>query len=811
MKSSKITVFAVSICVLLLSSAASAQYTISGNIVNVNSKPVANANALLLNPKDSTLVKGTISSAAGLFSFQNIAAGKYLLSYSFTGFQTIITAEVAVAGKPGLIDVGTITLEPETSQLNSVTVTAKRPMFEQKIDRMVVNVKNSITSTGGTVLDVLEKSPGVIVNKQGGSISMNGKDGVRVMINGKLSYMPASAIVQMLDGMNATNVDRIELITTPPAKYDAEGNAGYINIVLLNNPDTGFNGSYAITAAGFVGSEPSANLNFNYRKQNVNLYGGYSFSRLAQKQVFTNYRRVSYQGKTTETSTASERDPVQLNHGLRLGMDYQLGKKTVLGILASGYNNKWTMDAVNSIYVTKNSIADTSIIVNNDEVNHWKHLMGNLNLQHSFNSGDELTFNVDYLRYKDSNPTNYANLYYKGSVNPVKTESTRSGKETVITILPLQLDYKKKINTKTEFETGVKTVFSKFTNDVRIESLLQNTWKADTSLTANYFLKEKTAAAYASVSIIASAKTSIKAGLRYEYTTSNLGTETKKNIVDRKYGRLFPTFYLSHKISENNSLNFSYSRRINRPTFNDLAPFVIFLDPNTFISGNAALQPSISDAVKLDYLIKKVVLSVGYTYEASTIASFQTEVNAASNQQYIIARNLTSTQIVFGSLSLPVSITKWWFSQFNLMTTWQKVKADYKQKPLSLTQFDYNISGFQNFTLPKDYAIELSGFFQSPTLFGASPSKSFGALNAGVQKKFVNSNSSLRLGVDNIFNTLVYRVSFDVPSENFYTSGSYGFSRRMFKLTWTQNVGNKVLKDKRSRITASEEERNRVH
>ncbi|MEO7312218.1 MAG: outer membrane beta-barrel family protein [Chitinophagaceae bacterium] len=796
------------ILVTITSNSVNAQHVVSGRIVNSDLQPVPNANALLLNPKDSSLVKGTITNSTGQFSFQNIASGKYLLSYSYTGFQTIFSAPLSVSGKTAI---ETVTLIRESSQLNAVTVIGKKPLFEQKIDRMVVNVKNSITSTGGTVLDVLEKSPGVIVSKQAGTITMNGKDGVRVMINGKLDYMPASALVQMLDGMSATNVERIELITTPPAKYDAEGNAGYINIVLLNNPNTGFNGSYAITAAGFVGSEPSANFNFNYRQKKVNLYGGYNFSRLAQKQVFTNYRRVIYQGKTSETSTASDRDPVQLNHGLRLGIDYQFGKKTVLGILASGYNNKWTMDAVNTIHTTINGVPDTSIIVNNDEVNHWKNLMGNINLQHNFDSGDELTFNIDWLRYKDSNPTNYTNLYYKGSSNPVKTESTRSGKETVITILPLQLDYKKKINNKTELETGLKTVLSKFTNDVRIESLKQNGWKADTSLTANYFLKENTSAAYASVSITASEKTSIKAGLRYEYTSSNLGTETVKNIVDRKYGKLFPTFYISHKLNDVNSFNFSYSRRINRPTFNDLAPFVIFLDPNTFVSGNAALQPSIADAVKIDYLIKKAVISLGYTYEAQSIASFQTEVNAASNQQYIIARNLTSTQIVFGSLSLPISITKWWFSQLNLNTTWQNVKADYKQKSLAVSKFDYNISGFQSFTLPKDYAIELSGFYQSATLFGASPSRPFGSFNAGIQKKFVSSNSTLRLGVDNIFNTLVYRISFDVPSENFYTNGSYGFSRRMFKLTWTQNFGNKVLKDKRNRITASEEERNRVH
>ncbi|CAN5885735.1 outer membrane beta-barrel family protein [soil metagenome] len=786
------------------------QYSISGKVVDTAAKPLVNANILLLRPNDSSMVKGTVSNAAGAFNFTDIEAGTYLVNTSNTGFKSIYISSVQLSANNTSSNLGSIVLAPTGTDMATVTIVSKKPMFEQKIDRMVVNVRNSITSAGGTVLDVLQKSPGVNVNKQSGTITMSGKSGVNVMINGKLNYMPADALLQMLNGMDANNVERIELITTPPAKYDAAGNAGYINIVLINNPDKGLNGSFAATLAAFEGSNPSANININYRAGKVNIYGAYSFSRLAQKQEFSFSRKVTYQGKTTDTYTFDDRDPFQRNHNIRLGIDYQLSKKTTIGMLLSGYDNKWSMNTINTVNKTVNGIKDTGIIVKNGEINYWKNYTGNVNLQHTFNSTDDITFNADYLFYDDNNPNNYLNRYYDRPGILSRTDNTKSSKKTIIKILPVQLDYRKKLSTKINGEFGIKAVFSNFTNDVRIENFQQNAWKTDSSLTANYTLKENIAAAYASVNINASKKTTIKAGIRYEHTFSNLGTETQQNIVDRKYRNFFPTFYISHKLDDNNSLNFSYSRRINRPAFTDLAPFTIFLDPNTFITGNSALQPSLADAVKIDYLFKKYVLSAAYTYEANTIGDFQTEVDVTTNKQYLIGKNLKSTRIINASLSLPIAITKWWVSQINLNGTWQKVASDYKNKPVKITNINYNISGFQSFTLPQKFAFEISGFFQSPTLFGASESKAFWQLNAGVQKKFIKNNASLRFGVDDIFTSMRFRFKFDVPSENFYTDGSILFSRRIFKLTYTQNFGNKMLKDKRERITASDDEKRRI-
>lgn len=283
-------------------------------------------------------------------------------------------------------------------------------------------------------------------------------------------------------------------------------------------------------------------------------------------------------------------------------------------------------------------------------------------------------------------------------------------------------------------ELGAKASISRFTNDVIIEEFITNTWKADPELSAKHNLKEDIAAAYSSLSVSINDKINVKFGLRYEYTTSNLGTATEKNIVDRQYGKLFPTFFISRKINDNNSINFSYSRRITRPTFNQLAPFVYFLNPSTLIQGNPALQPAFSNTLKTDYTFKRYIFSVSYSHIKDAILRFQSKVDPTSNKQIVTGANLKSLHTFAGSFSLPLIINKWWTMQNNLIGTWQQSNTTYNDEPIQIHQANYRITSAQNFKLPKELSVEISGFYQSPGLSGISISKPFGVLNFGIQK-----------------------------------------------------------------------------
>ena len=443
------------------------QSQITGQIIESNGEAVIFANILLLNPADSSLIKGALSDEEGFFEMEVDPDNDYLVEANMVGYQNAYSGVINVA--PNSIK----KLEPmvlsEGIALDEVQVVARRPLFEQKIDRLVVNVSNSVTAAGGTALEVLERSPGVVVNRQSNALSLIGKDGVVVMINGKISYQPTAGIVQMLEGMSADNIERIELITTPPAQYDAEGNAGYINIVLKKRTDVGLNGNFSVSAGYGEGPVGSANVNLNYRKNKVNLFGTYSFTLKNQYQEFFNYRKVIFEGNTTESEVTTFRDPSQINHNVRLGLDYEIGKKTIFGVLLGAYDNKWSMDAENEGFTNINNELNSSIKLINDEVNQWRHAGANANLEHKFNEDSKLNVNVDYLIYEDQNPNNYATDFFDQDDMLDRSEDTRSRKYTPINILVAQMDYEKKLNEKIKSQFGIKGAMSTFENDVSVE------------------------------------------------------------------------------------------------------------------------------------------------------------------------------------------------------------------------------------------------------------------------------------------------------------------------------------------------------
>ncbi len=789
------------------------QSIIYGVVQNEHGRHLQYANVLLLKSSDSSLVMGMISDESGKYIFKNITNGKYLVTASFTGMIQVYTQMFEISSGKTEISPPILYLKDADIQLMKVALAVKKPMFEQKIDRMVINVKNSITNAGGTALDVLEKSPGVTVNRQNNTIAVNGKNGVVVMLNGKISYMPMDALVQLLAGISAGNIDKIELITTPPAKYDAEGNAGYINVVLINNPDAGFNGSYFLTAG--YGKKPlgGAGVNFNYRRARINVYGNYGFNYEHVIQKASGLTQISRAANVIANTSFSNRDAMRQVHNARIGIDFQLDTATVIGALLSGYNNRWSMIADNGATIAINNLVDTIIKTVDNEINHWQNLMANLNFQHTFKPGKVIYFDANYIYYKDNNPNTYLNAYYDKIKQLLYQEDLRSGKVTPINFRVFSTDYTTPLGKKVTMEAGGKVSFSKFTNDVSVDNLKQNVWVRDPDLSANYLLKENIGSAYTSFTMNVNSKTTMKAGIRFEYTSSNLGTSQKSNIVNRKYGELFPTFYISQKLNDDNSINFSYSRRITRPTFNDLAPFTIFFDPKTFFTGNPALQPAIANALQASYIFKNYIFSLSYTYEKNTIESFQTQrIDTLTNLLYLSALNFKYEQFLTTSFSLPFNVNKWWSMQNNINIDWREVNTTYNGSPVKLQLFDYNINTTQRFVLPKDFSIELTALYSSPSYFGTAKLKPLYQLDFGLQKKFSNKNDILRFAASDMFNSGTnYRFVDKLPIRGTILRGSLNFGMIAYKLTYTHNFGNKALKDKRDRSTGAEDELRRVH
>ena len=694
-------------------------------------------------------------------------------------------------------------------QLEEVEVVAKKPLFEQRIDRLVVNVAQSVTAAGSTALEVLERSPGVIVNRQSNSIAIAGKSGVVVMINNKIYRLPMETLIQMLDGMPADNVERIEIITTPPANFDAEGNAGILSIILKKNLDEGLNGNFNASAGYGANEKYGSNMNFNYRRGKINIYGDYGYNFNHTAQLFTNYRSVLSEGVLLENDNVSERDPTTENQNARLGLDVQLSDRTVMGVLGSWSQRHWRMDAINTVNRLTDGQLSDQLIVDNREVNLWGSWLANLNLQHEFKAGGRLTFDLDYAHYQNSNPTDYLNRFFDAEANLTAEEELRVGKTTPIDIYVGKLDYSREHSEGITLEAGVKGTLSEFQNDFSVENLIAGEWVSDPQFTADYTLDEKIGAAYTSLSWQISPKTGAKAGLRYEYTDSNLGTLTEPNIVDREYGNWFPSLFLSRDLNEGQQLQLSYSRRIYRPAYTDLAPFVIFLDPNTLLSGNVALQPAYSNNFSLGYRIQSWFISLNYGYTDDAISGFQPQVDPETNQQVNAALNMDYQQDVGLSVSFPLQITSWWSMRNNLVGFWQENQFTFGDKVVSADAATFRGNTTQTIQLPWDVNLEISGFFMSPVAFGLVRSKPFGDIAMGLQKQ-ISERSSLRLNVTNLLEGN-WESEANEPEINLNYRGLFGFAERRIRLTYSYNFGNTGLKAARNRQTGSADEQGRVN
>jgi len=790
---------------------------ISGEVTDDNRKPIEAASISLLHAGDSSRVRQTVTDKTGRYVFEKIAEGKYLVSASSVGHSIQYSPTFEVSAAQSSVALGSLALAAAAKNLQEVAVVGKRPLIEQKADRMVINVDASPANAGSTALDVLERSPGVTLDKDD-NISLKGKQGVTVMIDNKPTYLSAAQLTSYLKSLPASAIDQIELMTNPSAKYDAAGNSGIINIKTKKNKTKGFNGSVNLTHTQGVYPKPSGSLNLNYRngKANFFLNGGYSrwegYQHLDIGRTYLNPGPDRVVNSIFSQGTEIHFANPEMN--LKFGMDYFLSNKTTLGFVVSGFRNKENNFTTSNIFL-KDAHNSVDSMVNSSSVskNNWKNGSINLNFRHQFDStGRELTVDLDYVRYSSQNDQHFDNITtYPGKNDRLETVLTGNLPST-INIYTFKSDYTHPLARDLKLEAGVKSSYVNTDNMANYFNIINNDPEVDTAKTNHFLYRENINAAYVNLNKQYK-KWGVQAGLRVENTNyrghqlgNGISVINRDSTFSRNYFSFFPTLYISYQASEKNQFSVNYGRRIDRPAYQDLNPFLFFLDQYTYQAGNPYLQPQFSHNVELSHTYAGFLsTTLNYSYTED----FFSETFEQSGRATILRNgNIGSRQNAGIAVSAQLHVTKWWMSILYSNVNYTKFKGVLYGEPISVDATTLTLNVNNQFTFSHGWSAELSGWYRTKGVEGQIVIYSLGQATAAVSKKLLQDKASIKLGVRDFLYTNKPHgyLNFQQTEATFHNNRD----SRQVSMTFSYRFGKPLKVPVRRRTNGAGEEESRV-
>jgi len=810
----------ITILLLSVSLFAAAQENSRGKItaiIRTNVLAAENATVELRRAKDSSLIKIALTDKNGVAEFENIRFGNYIIKATLVNFATQYSTAVSLSAEQTVVQIPAITLLPGTTQLSTVTVTSRKPFIQKLSDRIVVNVENSIVSAGSSAMDVLERSPGVNID-QNDNITLRGKSGVIVMVDGKPTPMTGADLANYLKGLPSSAIERIDIITNPSAKYDAAGNSGIIDIRMKKDQRLGINGTF--TTGYGQGVYPKANIGstFNYRNKKINIFGNYNYAyRIGLNHLLLDrnfYENGTYNGGDLKDNYS--KSPVSSNTA-RLGIDFFPSKKTIIGFVVNGNFNHYTRDNDNSSTVLNLQKQATStfnsLATNNDHANN---AVANINFKHTFDStGKELTADADYGVYNTRSLTVNATNYYKLDGTQLQPNYVLDGDQNgTLTFKTAKVDYVNPLPKGSKWEAGVKTSFVSSDNDAKFYDVSSGTPQNDVNKTNHFLYKEYNNAGYINFHKDLK-KFDVQFGLRGEQT--NISTEQKMGNLkfDSSYFQLFPSAFFNYKLKEDQTIGLSVSRRIDRPGYSQLNPFLFLIDVTTYATGNTALLPQLTWSYELSYTLKNLNFSMSYSHTKDnqniTLARFKEvfpNIPSADNVTVQIPINLASSDYFGLSISTPIKITKWWNMINNGNIYFEKFRGNFSGTALNNGKPAADIRTNNTFTFKKGWTAELNASVNTGGQYGFMVLDPQWGLATGVQKAILKNKGTLRFNITDIFWTNLPKA---VITYNNYVEKWHAYREtRVANLTFTYRFGNNKVQAARRRTTASEEERQRA-
>jgi iron complex outermembrane recepter protein len=809
----KIISFVVS--AIFLVSAASAQ-KVTGAVKDQQGKGLEKSTVSLLRAKDSSVIKLAVTSDDGRFSIDAAAPGKYLVSSSHVGYAIAYSAPFEISGS-GDMKLQDISMIKAGGDLAAVTVTSKKPMVEVRADKMIVNVEGTINATGNDALELLRKSPGVMVDKDD-NLSLAGKNGVQVFVDGKPSPLSGQDLANYLKTLQSSQIEAIEIITNPSAKYEAAGNAGIINIKLKKNKSFGTNGS--VNAGYNIGSFPKYNggLALNHRNARINIFGNYNYNYGDNANRFT-LRKEQFDTLFLQTNKLNFKNN---SHSFKTGLDYFINNKSTIGAIVNGTlakNDISSSGPMTITYMPTNTL-DRILVAQSNNDTKRDNINTNLNYRYAVTGGTELNIDADYGFFKIRSNQYQPNTYYAPNGTTVLSTSNYTMiAPTDIDLYSVKADYEQNFK-KGRLGIGGKIAFVNTDNDFQRYNVYSPNSKVLDTLKSNTFAyKENINALYVNYNK-AFKGIMVQFGLRAENTHSkgtSRGFKEVSNVMipydstfERDYTNIFPSAAITFNKNPMSQWNITYSRRIDRPAYQDLNPFEFKLNEYTFMKGNTQLRPQYTNSFGLTHTYKyKLNTTLNYSHVKDIFS--QLPDTTEKTKSFLTKKNLATQDIVSLNISYPF---QWkWYSFFaNLNSYYSHYTADFGGGDRKISQGVFALTYYMQNSIRfgKGWTGEVSGFYSSPSLWqGVFKSKAMYGIDGGLQKQVFKGKGTIKAAVSDMFRTMKWSGTSNFAGANNTASGRW--ESRQFKLNFTYRFGSNQVKAARQRGTGIDDESKRAN
>ncbi len=786
---------------------------INGSVQDQQGKGINNATVSLLHSKDSSVVKLAVTKSDGKFSITGAKAGNYLLSTSHVGHKQSFSSAFEFDGTNN-INVPTLQLEKLSSELKGVTVTSKKPIVEVKADKTILNVEGTINATGNDALELLRKSPGVTVDKDD-NVSLAGKNGVQVYIDGKPSPLTGTDLSNYLKSLQSTQIESIELITNPSAKYEAAGNAGIINIRLKKNKAYGVNGS--VNSGWNIGKYAKYNegVSLNYRYKKINIFGNYNYNKGTYENFMNLYRTTPSDSSFTQRNLMTNKNE---SHGFKAGVDYYATAKSTFGVMVNGNvsDNSFVNNSRTQIAYMPSKLVDRLLIANNSSNGSRDNINTNLNYRFADTSGHELNIDADYGFYNSDNSQLQPNdIYDATGVNLKQNETYRMLTPSEIDIYSTKVDYEQNFK-KGKLGVGTKISFVRTDNTFQRFSGQGNTVGFEDTHN-NFKYEENINAAYVNYNRQFKKGFMIQAGVRVENTHSkgrSTGFRWDNNenrmvnvdtLIDRKYTDPFPSAAITFNKNPMNQWGLTYSRRIDRPSYQNLNPFEFNLDKYTFQRGNPNLRPQYTNSFGLTNTFKyKFNTTLNYSHVSDVFSMIP---ESEGSKALVTTKNIAVQDIVSLNFSMPLQFN--WYSVFANLNAFYSMYSPSTEGYKDVDVFSFQVYTQQTFKLSKTTTAELSGFYSAPSVWqGALKSKEMWGVDAGLQQTLFKGKATVKASVTDVFHTMRWAGENKITGQVLNVNG--GWESRQFRLNLSYRFGRNLVKQARQRKSSIEEENKRT-